>query len=94
MSRRVVHVSAAEAARDFASLLAQVRDGAEIVIEENAHPIALLQPAEPERRTLSECIARAKAYEEESGNVPVLSPDFAADVEEIVRNRKPRQPSV
>jgi hypothetical protein len=38
-------------------------------------------------RLISESIALAKAYEEETGKSPVLDPDFAADVEEIVRNR-------
>jgi hypothetical protein len=44
------------------------------------------------RRTISECIALAKAHEDELGQAPTLDPDFAADVEEIVRNRKPRNP--
>ena len=35
-------------------------------------------------------IALAKAHEEESGEVPVLDPDFAADLEEIIHHRKPR----
>jgi hypothetical protein len=44
------------------------------------------------RRTASECIALAKAHEEESGQAPTLDPDFAADVEEIIRNREPWKP--
>jgi hypothetical protein len=43
-------------------------------------------------RTLSECIVLAKKHEEESGEALVPDPDFAADVEEIIRNRKPRNP--
>jgi hypothetical protein len=45
-----------------------------------------------ERRTIPECIALAEAHEKESGGAPVLDPDFAADVDEIVRNRKPWNP--
>lgn len=48
--------------------------------------------AAPARRTISECIALAEAHEKETGQAPVLDPDFAADVEEIVRNRKPWNP--
>src|SRR5258708_4335893 len=33
-----------------------------------------------------------KAHEEETGKVPVLDPDFAKDVEEIVSPRKPWNP--
>jgi hypothetical protein len=36
--------------------------------------------------------ALAKAHEEETGKVPVLDPDFAADVEEIVKDRKSWKP--
>jgi hypothetical protein len=70
MAKNVIHISEAEAASDFAAVLARVR-------------------AEPVRgRLLSECIALAKAHEEETEKAPVLDPDFAADVEEIVKNRK------
>lgn len=41
----------------------------------------VLHTAEPMRRTISECIALAKAHEEETGKAPVLDPDFAEDVE-------------
>lgn len=44
----VVHISQAEAIRDFASVLAQVRAGAQVVIEENDATIALVKPAELE----------------------------------------------
>lgn len=87
-----IHISEADAARDLLSLLARVRAGAEIVIESDAHPAAILRAAEPRRRSISDCIALAKKHEEETCEAPVLDPDFAADVEEIVRNRKPWSP--
>ncbi len=48
--------------------------------------------AEPVRRTISECIALAKAHEEETGKAPALDPDFAEDVDEILNHRKPWNP--
>jgi antitoxin (DNA-binding transcriptional repressor) of toxin-antitoxin stability system len=92
MTKHVIHISDAEAASDFASLLAHVRAGAEVVIEHDARPVAVLHAAEPLRRTISECIALGKTHEEETGEAPVLDADFAEDVEEIVRNRKPWNP--
>jgi antitoxin (DNA-binding transcriptional repressor) of toxin-antitoxin stability system len=87
MAKNVIHISEAEAASDFAAVLARVRAGAEIVIG-GREPVVLVR-AEPVRgRLLSECIALAKAHEEETEKAPVLDPDFAADVEEIVKNRK------
>jgi antitoxin (DNA-binding transcriptional repressor) of toxin-antitoxin stability system len=47
MGNRVVHVSDAEAASDFASLLDRVRAGDEVVIEHDARPVAVLRPAAP-----------------------------------------------
>jgi hypothetical protein len=55
--------------------------------------VAVLHAADPVRRTISECIALAKAHEEETGKAPVLDPDFAEDVEEILSHRKPWKPS-
>ena len=92
MAKDVIHISDAEAAINFASLLARVVAGAEVVIEHDASPVAILHPAVPIRRSISECIARAKAREAETGDAPILDPDFAADVEEITKSRKPWNP--
>ncbi len=92
MAKDVIHISEAEAASDFAALMARVRAGAKVIIENGARPVAVLHAAEPVRRTISECIALAKAHEEETGKAPVLDPDFAEDVEEVLRLRKPWNP--
>jgi antitoxin (DNA-binding transcriptional repressor) of toxin-antitoxin stability system len=92
MPKNVIHVSEAEAASDFATLMERVRAGAEIIIESGKGSVAVLHAAEPIRRTISECIALAKAHEEETGKAPILDPDFAKDVEEILRHRKPWTP--
>jgi antitoxin (DNA-binding transcriptional repressor) of toxin-antitoxin stability system len=89
MAKDVIHISESEATSDFASLLARVRAGAKVIIEDGARPVAVLHAAEPVRRTISECIALARAHEEETGKAPVLDPDFAEDVEEIISHRKP-----
>jgi antitoxin (DNA-binding transcriptional repressor) of toxin-antitoxin stability system len=94
MADPVIHISEEEAARDFAGLMARVRAGAEVVIESEGGklPVAVIHSPVPPRRTISECIALAKKHEEETGESPVLDPDFAADVEEIIRNRNPWNP--
>lgn len=89
-----IHISEAEAARDFPSLLARVRSGEEIVIEKEASPAVVLRMAtEPKGRLLSESIALAEAHARELGYEPVMDAGFAADLEEIIRNRKPRDSS-
>jgi antitoxin (DNA-binding transcriptional repressor) of toxin-antitoxin stability system len=89
----VTHISEAEAVRDFAALLTRVRAGEEIVIESDAAPVAILRPAAPPRRSISESIALDQAWTRELGYEPVMDADFAADMEEIIRNRKPRDTS-
>lgn len=94
MAEHVVRISEEEAASDFASVLARVRAGAEVIIESTRGrlPVAVVRLPVAARRSISECIALAKNHEEETGSSPVLDPDFAADVEEIIRNRKPWNP--
>jgi antitoxin (DNA-binding transcriptional repressor) of toxin-antitoxin stability system len=89
MAKNVIHVSEADAASDFTSLMTRVRAGAEVIIENGERPVAVLHAAEPVRRSISECIALAKTHEEETGKAPVLDADFAEDVEKILANRKP-----
>jgi antitoxin (DNA-binding transcriptional repressor) of toxin-antitoxin stability system len=92
MAKDVFHVSEAEAASDFAALMARVRAGAEVVIENGERAEAVLHAAEPVRRSISECIALAKAHEKETGKAPILDPDFARDVEEVLSHRRPWNP--
>jgi antitoxin (DNA-binding transcriptional repressor) of toxin-antitoxin stability system len=89
----VIHISEAEAAGDFAALMARVRAGQEIVIESGSHPIAVIRAAPPPRRSISESIALAKARSKELGYTPVMNAEFASDMEEIIRNRKARDTS-
>ena len=91
MAPNVIHISEEEAARDFAGLLARVRAGAEVVIESGKNPMVMLRPVvTPRGRLLSESIALAEAHAMELGYEPTMDPDFAADLEEIINNRKPR----
>ena len=46
----MIHISATEAARDFAGLLARVHAGAEVVIEDGPLTLAVVRPAGEEFR--------------------------------------------
>ena len=88
MAKDVIHISEAEAASDFAALMARVRAGAEIVIENGKRPVAVLHAAEPVRRTISECIALLP-----EDSTATIDPDFAKDVEAAVEShREPLNP--
>jgi antitoxin (DNA-binding transcriptional repressor) of toxin-antitoxin stability system len=92
MAKDVIHISEAAAASDFAALMARVRAGAEVVIENGERAVAVLHAAEPVRRSISECIALARLHEKETGKAPILDPDFAKDVEEVLSHRRPWNP--
>jgi len=92
MPKRVIHISEKEAtATNVAALLAHVAAGAEVVIENGERALAVLHAVEPVRgRPISESIALAEAHAKELGYEPTMDPDFAADLEEVINNRKPR----
>ena len=88
MVKHVIHISDAEAASDFASLLDRVRSGAEIIIERDARPVAVLRAPERVRRTISECIVLLP-----ENSTATIDPDFAKDVEAAVAtHREPLSP--
>jgi hypothetical protein len=96
-----VHISEADAVSDFKRVLAYIRAGTKVIIdsEGSSSPVALVFPAilysvvVPPHRTISEAIALARKHEAETGKSPVImDADFAADVEDIIRNRKPWNP--
>ena len=82
-----LHVSEAELVRDIASLLDRVQSGAEIIIEREARPIAVLRAAQPRRRRLSEIAAALP-----KNSAATIDPDFEADVQAFIdSHREPLQ---
>jgi antitoxin (DNA-binding transcriptional repressor) of toxin-antitoxin stability system len=82
------HISEAEAAGNFAGLMAYVRAGAEVIIESNAYPIAVLHTPAPPRRSIEECIALLPA-----DSPATIDEEFASDVAAAVAaHREPLNP--
>ena len=89
MAKPVIHISEIEAANNFASLMAKVRAGSEVVIEQDARPVAIVRPVERRPRLLSEAIALAEA----NGCTVTLDEGFSGDLESIVNShREPLSP--
>jgi antitoxin (DNA-binding transcriptional repressor) of toxin-antitoxin stability system len=88
MADHVIHISEADAARDFAGLLARVRAGAEVVIESGKLPVAVIHAPVPPRRSISECIALLP-----EDSTATIDANFAKDVEAAVEShREPLEP--
>ena len=77
MAKHVVHISELEAANRFAKLLARLHEGEEIVIEDDSRPVAVVHPAGPPVRLLSDSLRLAR----EHGSTATLDEDFAKDLE-------------
>ena len=85
----VLHITEAELARDVHAVLQKVRQGAEVVIEQDSHPVAVMKPAAGRRPRMSEIIAALEA----SGASATVDEDFARDVEEGIKaHREPWNP--
>jgi len=88
MEPLVLHITDAELAKDLPSILQRVQTGAEVIIERDAHPVAVLRAAEPTRRKISECIAMLPV-----DSTAAIDPDFAKDVEAAIdSHREPLEP--
>lgn len=83
-----IHIPETEAARNFAAVMAHVRAGAEVVIENGSSPVAILHSPAPPRRTIEECIALLP-----QDSKAIVDEDFARDVEAaIAAHREPLNP--
>lgn len=89
MADPVIHVSESDAIRSFAELLERVRAGAEVVIEDEKRPVAILRPAPAAGRLLSEAIELARKH----GSGATMDADFARDIQAAIdSHREPLEP--
>ncbi len=88
-SMAVVHMTEAEVVKDIAAVLAQVRQGVEVVVEQDHRAVAVIKPSRPVGRMISEVIADLKAR----GSNAAMDEDFARDIEEGIKaQRQPWNP--
>ncbi len=83
-----LHISDSDLVKDLPSILRRVEGGAEIIIERDERPIAVIRPAAPVERKISECLALMPA-----DSTATIDPDFANDVDAaIAAHREPLEP--
>ena len=87
---QTIHIPEAEAASNFAALMAYINAGSEVVIERGSSAVAVMRP--PDNRPgllLSEIIARMEAQ----GSTATVDEDFARDIEAVIaEHREPLDP--
>jgi antitoxin (DNA-binding transcriptional repressor) of toxin-antitoxin stability system len=79
-----VYMTYSEVSSNFAAVLENIRNGVEVVVEQDHRPVALIRSPKRSGRPISECIASAKA----SGSKVTLDGGFAHDVEEGIKDRQ------
>ena len=84
-----VHMTEDEVVKDIVAVLAKVRQGVEIVVEQDHRTVAFIRPSKPEGRMISEVIADLKRR----GSNAIIDDDFARDIEEGIKaHRQPWNP--
>ncbi|MCU1235717.1 MAG: hypothetical protein JWP63_3684 [Candidatus Solibacter sp.] len=84
-----LRITEAELARDLHAVLAKVREGVEVIVEQDHRPVAMISTPPREGRLLSESIALAEALHPTA----TLDDGFMKDVEEGIAERsKPWNP--
>jgi antitoxin (DNA-binding transcriptional repressor) of toxin-antitoxin stability system len=66
-------------------VLEKVREGTEVVVEQDNRPVAVIKTVKGPGRPIDECIAIAKAR----GSGATLDEEFAKDLEGIIARRQP-----
>ena len=85
-----VRMTDAEVANNFAAVLEKLRHWAEVVVEQDHRPVAVISPVKGPGRPIDECITPAKAH----GSGARLDEEYADDLEEIIASRRPLDTSV
>lgn len=75
----------AQLVKDIESVMEKVRQGAEVVVEQDNRTVAVIKPVKGPGRPIEECIALARAH----GLGGVLDEEFAKDLEEVIASRRP-----
>ena len=88
-SMSTIHMSEAEAALDLHAVLTKVRQGIEIVIEQDRRPVAVLRAKDRSRRPIEEILRVARRR----NSTVTLDEQFGRDLDDIVAgSQAPWQP--
>jgi antitoxin (DNA-binding transcriptional repressor) of toxin-antitoxin stability system len=77
-----VHMTEAEVARDLTAVLEKVRQGAEVIVERDSQPVAVIRSPSFRGRPIDECIALAR----KRGSDATLDEKFAEDLKSIINS--------
>ncbi len=79
-----IHMTEAELVKNITAVLAKVREGTEVFIEQDHRTVAVLKPTQPSGRPILDILADAK----QRNSTVTLDDDFGNDLEEIIANHQ------
>ena len=79
-----VRITEAELARDIHAILAKVQRGAEVVVEQDHRPVAVLRPLDRNGRPVSDILREAR----QRNSTVTLDEDFGTDLEAIIASQQ------
>jgi len=83
-----LHMTEAELARDLHAVLEKVRQGLEVVVEQDLQQVAVLRASDPPRRRVSEVLALMP-----KDSTATMDDGFARDVQAAIdSHREPLEP--
>jgi hypothetical protein len=77
----VVHMTESEVVKDIVAVLAKVRQGVEVIVEQDHQAVAVIKRSQPVGRMISDVIVALKAR----GSNATMDNDFANDIEEGIK---------
>ena len=75
-----VRITEAELANDVHAVLARVQQGAEVIVEQDDRPVAIIRSPRQSGRRISEILREAR----ERNSDVTLDPDFGTDLEAVI----------
>jgi antitoxin (DNA-binding transcriptional repressor) of toxin-antitoxin stability system len=79
-----LRITEAELARDIHVILAKVQRGAEVVVEQDHRPVAVLRPLDRSGRLVSDILREAR----QRNSIVTLDEDFGTDLEAIIASQQ------
>jgi hypothetical protein len=80
----VLRVTESELASDIHGVLAKVREGVEVIVDQDHRPVAVIRLLQRSGRPISEVVRRAR----ERNSTVTLDSDFGKDLEAIIASHQ------
>ena len=79
-----IHMTEAEVTSNFAAVLEKIQQGAEVIVQHDHRPVAVIRPPHRSGRLISEILREARRR----NSTVTLDEDFGTDLEAIIASQQ------